>query len=39
MEEGKLVDLKLKNKRLINTNILSDTINNIYNEYDKLKTC
>lgn len=39
VEEGKLVDLKLKNKRLINTNILSDTINNIYNEYDKLKIC
>ena len=37
VEEGKLVDLKLKNKKLINTNILSDTINNIYNEYDKLK--
>jgi hypothetical protein len=39
VEEGKLVDLKLKNKKLINTNILSDTINNIYNEYDKLKIC
>lgn len=39
VEEGKLVDLKLKNKGLINTNILSDTINNIYNEYDKLKIC
>jgi predicted ATP-dependent endonuclease of OLD family len=30
--EGKLLDLKIKNKRLIYTNPLSDTINNIYDE-------
>jgi predicted ATPase len=33
---GKIIDLKIQNKRLIYTNPLSDTINNIYNEYKQL---
>ncbi len=36
VENGKINDLKIKNERLINTNPLSDTINNIYNEYNQL---
>jgi predicted ATPase len=34
--DGKIIDLKIQNKRLIYTNPLSDTINNIYNEYKLL---
>ncbi|MDR0977111.1 MAG: AAA family ATPase [Prevotellaceae bacterium] len=34
--DGKLRDLKLRNERLIDTNPLSDTINDIYDEYNKL---
>jgi hypothetical protein len=34
--EGKLYDLKIQNERLINTNPLSETINDIYDEYNRL---
>lgn len=34
--EGKLDDLMAKNERLVNTNPLSDTINNIYDQYNAL---
>ena len=34
--EGELEDLMVKNERLVNTNPQSDTINSIYDEYDKL---
>jgi predicted ATP-dependent endonuclease of OLD family len=33
---GEVLDLKIRNKRLVYTNPLSDTINNIYNDYNKL---
>ena len=33
---GQIVDLKVKNERLINTNPLSETINDIYDEYNRL---
>jgi predicted ATP-dependent endonuclease of OLD family len=36
VENGKINDLKIQNERLINTNVLSDTINNIYDEYNQL---
>ncbi|MDR2191654.1 MAG: hypothetical protein LBO62_02065 [Endomicrobium sp.] len=36
IQDGQKFDLKVKNENLINTNILSETINNIYNEYEKL---
>ncbi|GHT65676.1 hypothetical protein AGMMS50239_25960 [Bacteroidia bacterium] len=36
VENGKIIDLKIQNERLINTNPLSDTINDIYNEYNEL---
>ncbi|GHU90352.1 hypothetical protein FACS1894155_08610 [Bacteroidia bacterium] len=36
VEYGEINDLKIQNERLINTNVLSDTINNIYDEYNKL---
>jgi predicted ATPase len=36
VDEGKIWDLKIKNDRLINTNVLSETINNIYDEYNEL---
>lgn len=36
VDDGTLYDLKIKNKRLINTNILSETINNIYSEYNEI---
>ncbi len=36
VDEGEIYDLKIQNKRLIYTNPLSDTINNIYNEYKML---
>ncbi|MDR2650696.1 MAG: ATP-binding protein, partial [Prevotellaceae bacterium] len=36
VENGKINDLKIQNERLINTNSLSDTINNIYDEYNQL---
>lgn len=34
--EGSLINLMAQNERLVNTNPLSDTINDIYNEYEKL---
>lgn len=34
--DGKLINLMAQNERLVNTNPLSDTINDIYNEYEKL---
>jgi hypothetical protein len=36
VDEGKIFDLKIRNERLINTNPLSDTINDIYDEYNRL---
>ena len=36
IEDGKINDLKIQNERLINTNLLSDTINDIYDEYNQL---
>jgi predicted ATPase len=36
VENGKINDLKIQNERLINTNPLSDTINDIYDEYNQL---
>jgi hypothetical protein len=36
VEDGKIIDLKIRNERLINTNPLSDTINDIYDEYNRL---
>jgi predicted ATPase len=36
VENGKIRDLKIQNEPLINTNPLSDTINNIYDEYNQL---
>jgi predicted ATP-dependent endonuclease of OLD family len=36
VDEGKIYDLKIKNKKLIYTNPLSDTINAIYDEYERL---
>lgn len=34
--DGEIFDLKIKNQRLINTNPLSETIDNIYKEYNRL---
>ena len=34
--EGKIIDLKIQNERLINTNPLSEAINAIYDEYNQL---
>lgn len=36
VEEGGIQDLIVKNQRIINTNALSDTINNIYDKYNQL---
>ena len=36
VEDGKINDLKIQNDRLVYTNPLSDTINNIYDEYNQL---
>jgi predicted ATPase len=36
VEEGQIEDLTVKNQRIINTNSLSDTINNIYDQYNQL---
>jgi predicted ATPase len=36
VEDGEINDLKVLNKRLIDTNALSDPINEIYNEYEGL---
>lgn len=36
VENGRINDLKMQNERLVNTNPLSDTINDIYNEYNQL---
>jgi predicted ATPase len=36
IDEGKKYDLKILNERLINTNPLSDTINDIYDQYNEL---
>lgn len=37
VEEGTIEDLIVKNERIVNTNSLSDTINNIYDQYNKLE--
>jgi len=34
--DGKIIDLKIQNERLINTNPLSETINDIYDQYNLL---
>jgi predicted ATPase len=34
--DGKIYDLKAQNIKMINTNPLSETINNIYNQYEQL---
>jgi len=36
VDEGEIEDLIVKNQRIINTNSLSDTINNIYDKYNQL---
>lgn len=36
VEDGKINDLIVKNQRIVNTNTLSDTINDIYDKYNKL---
>ncbi len=36
VDEGKIYDLKIQDERLINTNPLSDTIDDIYNQYSEL---
>ena len=36
VEDGKIEDLIVKKQRIINTNSLSDTINNIYDKYNQL---
>jgi predicted ATPase len=36
VDDGKLWNLKIKNERLINTNVLSETINNIYDDFAEL---
>jgi hypothetical protein len=36
VDEGKLWDLKIQKERLINTNVLSETINKIYNDFAEL---
>jgi predicted ATPase len=36
VDEGKLYDLKIQNERLVNTNPLSDTIDDIYDQYNQL---
>jgi hypothetical protein len=36
VEEGRIVDLMVKNQRIINTNSLSDTMNDIYDRYNQL---
>src|SRR5690606_22815658 len=36
VDEGKIEDLIVRNQRIINTNSLSDTINNIYDKYNQL---
>lgn len=36
VNEGKIEDLIVKNERIVNTNILSDTINNIYDKYEQM---
>lgn len=36
VDDGKIEDLIVKNQRIVNTNALSDTINNIYNRYNQL---
>ncbi len=37
LEEGKIENLIVQNQRIVNTNPLSDTINNIYDQYAQLK--
>lgn len=37
VSEGEITNLMLKNERLVNTNPLSDTINNIYDQYSEMK--
>lgn len=38
VEDGKIINLVVKNQRLINTNALSDTINHIYDKYNELES-
>lgn len=37
VEDGKIENLIVQNQRIVNTNPLSDTINNIYDQYAQLK--
>ncbi len=37
VEDGRISDLIVQNQRIVNTNSLSDTINNIYDKYNQLK--
>jgi len=37
VEDGKIEDLIVKNQRIVNTNSLSDTINDIYDNYNQLE--
>jgi len=37
IEEGKIENLIVQNQRIVNTNPLSDTINNIYDQYAEMK--
>jgi predicted ATPase len=36
VNEGKIEDLIVKNERIINTNVLSDTMNDIYDKYEQM---
>jgi predicted ATPase len=36
ISDGRIIDLKIQNERLINTNPLSDTIDDIYDQYNQL---
>lgn len=38
IEDGRINDLKIRNKHLIDTNQLSEPINDIYNEYQRLES-
>lgn len=37
IEEGRIENLMVQNQRIVNTNPLSDTINNIYDQYEQMK--
>jgi predicted ATPase len=36
VEDGQIIDLIVQNQRIVNTNTLSDTMNNIYEQYKQL---